>query len=212
MKKICYIVGAGDVPEKKIIIGDSDYIICADAGYKHMGIFSRQPDLVIGDFDSLGAVPDFENKIVLPPEKDDTDMTLAVSEGIKKGYDTFVIFGGLGGERMDHSIANIQLLHFICEKGCIGFLVNGSRIFTAIKNRKASFSNECEGYISVFSLTDKSDGVTIKNLKYELSDYTMKNSAVLGVSNEFIGEKAEIEVKNGVLLLSWQGSFTDLST
>lgn len=210
MKKVCYIIGAGDVPEKYIEVHDGDYIICADGGYRHADIFSKRPDLVIGDFDSLGTVPENENKIVLPPEKDDTDMALSVQEGINRGFDTFVILGGLGGNRVDHSIANIQLLHTLALKGCIGFLVREDRIFTAIKDRKVHFSTNCEGYFSVFSLTDKSEGVTLKNLKYELCGHTMKNSAVLGVSNEFIGKSAEVEVVSGVLLLSWSGKFTDL--
>lgn len=211
LKNICYIIGAGDVPEKNIIVNSGDFIICADGGYTHRKIFTAKADLIIGDFDSLGNIPNEDNTVVLPTEKDDTDMAFAVKEGFKRGFDTFVILGGLGGNRPDHSIANIQLLHTVCNKGGTAFLVSGSKIFTAVKDKKVTFSKECTGYISVFSLTDKSEGVTLRNLKYELSNSTLKNSAVLGVSNEFTEKEAEIEVKNGVLLLFWNGKITDMS-
>ena len=58
-----------------------------------------------------------------------------------------------------------------------------------------------KGYISVFSLSDVSKGVRIKNLKYELDNYELKNTFPLGVSNEFINKKASIEVDDGCLII-----------
>ena len=79
MKKVCYIIGAGDVPEKTDIKAtDEDLVICADGGFRHNRLLGRMCDLVVGDFDSLGENPDFENKVVLPCEKDFTDMKVAV--------------------------------------------------------------------------------------------------------------------------------------
>ncbi len=209
MKKICYIAGAGDVCNEVFTLKDEDYLICADAGLKHKHIFNREPDLIVGDFDSLGEIPNSKNTIVAPCEKDETDMMLAFMKGYEKGYRNFIILGALGGSRMDHSVANIQLLHHICTKGSNAFLVYGKRIFTAIKNGKFSFPKAADGYISVFSLTDKSEGVTIKGLKYELSNAVIENSTAIGVSNEFMGKESCIEVKNGVLLISWEGDVTD---
>lgn len=205
MENICYIIGAGDVDTASYKAEKDDFIICADGGYKYKDILGRECNLVIGDFDSLGSVPDTENKIVVPCEKDDTDMALAVFEGMKRGYKTFVIFGGLGGDRFDHSIANIQLLNNIASRDCTGFLVQGERIFTCIKNSSVTFDESCDGYLSVFSLSDISKGVTLRNLKYELENGVLYNNKVLGASNEFTGKKAFVSVEEGSLLLYWNG-------
>lgn len=211
MDKICYIIGAGDVDTFGCKAGEDDFIICADGGYKFNNILGRECDLVVGDFDSLGEIPVTDRKKVLPCEKDETDMDVCVSEGMKRGYRTFVIFGGLGGDRPDHSIANIQLLHKIASLGAAGFLVWGERIFTAVKDSSVLFDENCKGYFSVFSLTDESRGVTLRNLKYEINDFTLPNGRPVGVSNEFIGKRAEVEVSDGVLLLYWCGKVSDIS-
>lgn len=200
----CYIIGAGDIGEVSVKADKDDFIICADGGYKYRGILGRECDMVVGDFDSLGSVPDTDKKIVAPCEKDETDMMLAVDCGYGKGYRKFVLFGALGGERSDHSVANVQLLHYIASKGAKGTIVHGDEIFTAFKNASLVLDESLTGYISVFSLSDESRGVTLKNLKYTLENAALSSFNPVGVSNEFIGERAEIEVKEGVLLVVYK--------
>ncbi len=204
MEKICYIIGAGDVADPKIKAEDTDLIICADGGYKYKSLLGRECDLVVGDFDSLGSVPETENKIVAPTQKDETDMMLAVMTGLDKGYRNFVIFGALGGERSDHSIANIQLLHFIASKSARGTIIHKNEVFTAFKNDSLTLSEKPEGYVSVFSLADESRGVTLENLKYSLTNAVLRSDMPIGVSNEFIGEESKISVGDGVLLVCYK--------
>lgn len=199
--KTCYIIGAGDVSATSVKAGSDDLIICADGGYKHKNLLGREADLVVGDYDSLGYVPECDNKIVVPCEKDVTDMHLAVNAGLEKGCKNFVLFGALGGERAEHSVANIQLLKFICSKGGKGTAVHGKKIFTAFKNGEMHFSSDLKGYISLFSLCDESRGVTVKNLKYEIENFTLRNDFPLGVSNEFVGKDAAVSVEDGTLLV-----------
>lgn len=204
MSRTCYIIGAGDVTRPDFAAKADDYIICADGGYRYKELLGRECDCVVGDFDSLGRVPDAENKIVAPCEKNETDMMLAVDTGYEKGYRDFVLFGALGGERSDHSVANIQLLHYIASKGAKGTIIHGRENFTAFKNDTLVFDESLKGYISVFSLSDESRGVTLKNLKYTLENAVLNSFNPVGVSNEFIGEKAEISVKDGVLLVVYK--------
>ncbi len=206
---ICYIIGAGDISVSGYKADTDDFIICADGGYRYKDILGRDCNFIVGDFDSLGAVPEEENKFVAPCEKDETDMMLAVDFGYSKGYREFVLFGALGGERSDHSVANIQLLHYIASKGAKGTIVHGDEVFTSFKNDALYLKNDLKGYISVFSLSDESRGVSIRNLKYTLENATLNSYNPVGVSNEFIGEKAEIVVKDGVLLVVYkkQGDF-----
>ena len=202
--KTCYIIGAGDITDPHITATAEELIICADGGYKYKDILGRECDVVVGDFDSLGAIPDTDNKIVAPTEKDETDMMLAVQTGFERGYRNFVLLGALGGERSDHSVANIQLLHYIASKGAKGTILHGNKVFTAFSKGTLTLGADLKGYISVFSLTDESRGVTLKNLKYTLEDATLHSYMPVGVSNEFMGEEAEIEVKDGTLLVIYK--------
>lgn len=202
--KTCYIIGAGDVADLQLKADNSDYIICADGGYKYKNLLGRECDIVVGDFDSFGRVPETENKIVAPTEKDETDMMLAVNLGFERGFNNFIILGALGGTRNDHSVANIQLLHYIASKGARGTLYHGDEVFTAFSDGTILFGAENQGYVSVFSLTDESRGVTIRNLKYTLEDATLYSYMPIGVSNEFIGKESSITVENGALLVVYK--------
>ena len=90
----CYIIGAGDFFGLREIPDDSDYVIAADAGYEYCRKNNIIPDLVLGDFDSLGAAPKHPNVMQLPVEKDDTDTVFAIKTGLEKGYRHFYIYGG----------------------------------------------------------------------------------------------------------------------
>ena len=198
MKKTCYIIGAGEIASLPLLC--DCFVICADGGLRKAEEYGIKPDLIVGDFDSLGTVPNGNNVIVHPIEKDDTDMFLAVRCGIERGFDDFVIYGGLGG-RLDHTLANIQLLKYLAENEMSGVLVGDSTWITAIKNGRIDFEESDKGIISVFSLTDKSFGVTIKNFKYETDRVELSSSFPLGVSNEFCGKKGSISVEDGTLLI-----------
>lgn len=204
MSGICYIIGAGDVTDPNITATAEDLIICADGGYKYKTLLGRECDIVVGDFDSFGRVPDTENKIVAPTEKDETDMMLAVDYGYEKGYRNFVLIGALGGERSDHSVANIQLLHYITSKGARGTIYHGDEVFTAFSDGTLALSAELNGYVSVFSLSDESRGVSIRNLKYEVENFTLRSYKPVGVSNEFIGKESSITVEEGSLLVVYK--------
>ena len=131
-----------------------------------------------------------------------TDTWEAVSQAIKLGYREFHIYCGLGG-RFEHSVANVQLLSHLTENGMKGFLYDRLNIMTCIRNQEITFDETNKGFISVFSLSDKSEGVTISGLKYEIHDHTLKSSFPLGVSNEFIGKPSKVKVENGLLLIVW---------
>ena len=204
MSEICYIIGAGDISDPHIGAAADDLIICADGGYKYRTLLGRECDMVVGDFDSYGRVPDTENKIVAPTEKDETDMMLAVDYGYEKGYRNFVLLGALGGERNDHSVANIQLLHYITSKGARGAIYHGDEVFTAFCDGTLTLPADLKGYISVFSLSSESRGVTIKNLKYTVENISLYAYKPTGVSNEFIGLDSSITVEEGSLLVVYK--------
>ena len=197
---ICYIIGAGENYGLNFIPTSNDFVIAADAGIRYLEQYGITADLVIGDFDSLDYIPSHPNTTVLNVEKDDTDMLAAVREGIKAGYSIFHIYGGTGG-RIDHTIANIQILTYLAQNSMQGFLFGRDCVITAITNRKMTFEAISSGYVSVFSHTEKSEGVYLQGLKYELDNAILTNTFPLGVSNEFIGKESSISVSRGTLLI-----------
>ncbi|MDE7266022.1 MAG: thiamine diphosphokinase [Lachnospiraceae bacterium] len=197
---ICYVVGAGENYGLDFMPHSDDYVIAADAGFQVLEQNGIKIDMVIGDFDTLHQVPTHSNVIVLNKEKDTTDMLSAVREGIKKGYDIFHIYCGTGG-RVEHTIANMQLLTELSQRGKHGFLFGKDYIITAVTNETLHFPKEASGFVSVFSHSDKAEGVFLKGLKYELENAVLSNTYPLGVSNEFIGEESSISVGNGTLVV-----------
>lgn len=196
--KICHCFGAGDFFGLEAQINENDIVIAADGGLKALEKCGISPDYIIGDFDSLGSVPENGNITVLPTEKDTTDMFEAVEAGVKRGCNIFHLYGGTGG-RLDHTIANIQLLKHFSEKGHSLFLYGDGYVITAVTDGKIRVYGKKGDYISVFALSDNAEGVSLKNLKYELHNHTLKSAFPLGVSNEFTEKTAEISVRSGTL-------------
>ena len=202
MNKTCVIVGAGEVSEREIRVDDGDYVIAADGGLKYLSDRGIKADMVLGDFDSLGYVPDHNNRILHPAEKDDSDMMLAVKEGLQLGRVRFRIYGALGG-RPDHTIANLQTLIYLAKQGAAGELIGDGVHITAIHNGAVRLGPEHKGYISVFCLSGAATGVWIKGLKYSMEDGVLTSDRPLGLSNEFVGTESEIGVREGELVILW---------
>ncbi|PJM72633.1 thiamine diphosphokinase [Bifidobacterium primatium] len=205
---VCFIFGAGEYYGGEPQIPAEAYVIAADGGIDHAESFGVVPDAVIGDFDS--AADDFAeysrypNVMRLPSEKDDTDMFAAVKLGWSKGVRRFHILGGLGG-RLDHTLANMQMLAQISRHGGIGFLHGDGTVATAVTDATLSFPawgpEPGDGrMISVFAHSDVARHVSIRGLKYEVDDATLRNTRALGVSNEFRdGDAASVSVGDGTL-------------
>jgi len=202
--KRCFIVGAGDY-SNNFTPGQGDFVIVADAGYTELVTRGIVPDLVVGDFDSLGRAPDHPNVLHSPAEKDDTDMMLAIKEALRRGFKKFIIDGGLGG-RMDHTMANMQALVHIASSGAQGALLGRDMNVTAVVNGSVGFLPGASGIVSVFSAGSKADGVTLKGLKYPLDNAQLSCDYPIGASNEFTGSQATISVSAGALIIMWDGS------
>ncbi len=212
MKK-CIIFGALKINTEGFNLNknDNDIVIAADKGLETLKELNIKANYIIGDFDSLGYIPEGENIIKHPKIKDDTDTMLCVKTALNMGYKYFEIYGCIGG-RLDHTIANIQTASYIADNNGVAvfFDTESKTALTVIKTNSISFSTDCKGNISVFSLCDKSVGVNEKGLLYELSDAVLTADFPLGVSNEFMGKSSSISVKNGKLCIIWDnktGSF-----
>lgn len=204
MEHICYIVGAAPLDGRLPRPGAGDILIAADAGYAALRAAGFTPDLVIGDFDSLGAPPEHPNVIPHSPIKDDTDTILAIRWAMERGYRRFALYGVLGGKRLDMTVASFQTLQFLKFHGANGTLVGDGWNVALLDHGTLRFPPEAKGTVSVFCAGAPCSGVTLRGLKYTLDDGTLTGGYPVGVSNSFTGEPAEITVKKGMLYVLWQ--------
>ena len=174
-------------------------VIAADGGLVHTDALGITPQIVLGDFDSLGYTPEGAN--VFPVEKDDTDAMLAVRKGLELGCDRFLLYGSLDGPRLDHTVANFGVLQFLADHGATGYLIGKEHIVTVVKNGEITFPATAVGIVSVFCMGCDAEGVTIQGLQYPLENGTLSAGFPLGVSNHFVGQPARISVENGSLLV-----------
>ena len=212
LAKHASLIGAGKTDKNtaeriKNRMCEDDYIIALDGGLAFCAEYGIVPDEIVGDFDSLPPekqelLEQYPQEIIyrLPCEKDDTDTLAALKMAVEQGYEHFTIYGGLGG-RLSHTMANIQSLLYLKEQGLTGELIGTDSKIFLVKDEKITIPAKEEGYISVFAFSEKAEGVTLKNLKYEIEDATLTNAFPIGVSNEFVGKEAEISVKKGILLV-----------
>ena len=212
----CVIISAGSFTPIEIPLEEGDYCIACDAGFLYARDMGILPDLIVGDFDSVSEMgPDAERTLdeiresdpdrimQLEVRKDDTDTMKAVKIALSKGYKKIFMYGQLGGRRFDHSFANIQTLLYIKHNGGTGYIMDHDKMLMIAENETVKFNKGNTGYISVFSLSEKSEGVTIKGLLYTLDKAELRSDFPLGVSNEFIiDEEAELTVERGTLLIS----------
>ena len=196
----CIIIGAGVFSETMVQKDPGDFLICADGGYKAAVSLNLDIDLLVGDFDSLEKVPDDLPKIQVNPIKDDTDGFLAISEGLKRGYKDFILYGFLGG-RIEHSIANIQHLAYLKNLNVKSIMIDGkTKIFMLKDNESYIIKKENIGYISVFSYSPKLL-LSITGLKYNLDRKEITYLFPLGIDNEEIGLDGYIQIHEGLALI-----------
>lgn len=208
--KRCIIIGAGDLTVTEILVREEDFVIAADGGYAYCKALRIVPDLILGDFDSVGEEEaeeiaeiqkrDPERILRLPVEKDETDMLAAIHAGLKEGCREFYIYAGQGG-RLEHTIANIQCLKYLKECDAVGYMMDAAGMILVAKDETVSFLPQETGYLSLFSMGDRAEGVTIRNMKYELENAVITNSFPIGISNEFIGKQALITVNDGTVVI-----------
>lgn len=197
----CVIFCAGSFHGLAAPLQADDSIIAADGGLAHVQKLGITPDGILGDFDSLGYIP--QDSTVFPVEKDDTDAMLAVRKGLELGYRQFYLYGSLDGPRLDHTVANFQTLQFLADHGAVGYLIGKDYIVTVLKDGALHFSADCTGIFSVFCMGADAAGVTIRGGKYALENAALTAGFPLGVSNHFEGNEVTVAVEKGSLLVLW---------
>ena len=194
--KICIVLNGEikDFNKTKDIIENENYdsIICADGGANHLFKMGINPDYIIG-----------EKKVAFekfPSKKDETDSEICIFLAEKLKATSIDFIGALGG-RIDHTIANINLLYYVKEKNIIPKIISEKEEIYIAVNEKIIIGGNKGDTISVIPIKGDAEGVTLDNLEYPLKDYYMKYSKPLGISNVMLDTSCSISVKKGILLI-----------
>ena len=167
-----------------------------------------RPTVVVGDGDSLPAdrVAELRDSgvevIVHPASKDESDTELAVREALSRGSRQIWIVGAMGGERLEHAVANLLLLSLPELAGVDARIVDGSSELRVI-GHDGPASAEIDGvvgdYVSLLALSDRVEGVTTRDLVYPLTGATLTQGPARGLSNELAAPSASVTTKRGRL-------------
>ena len=190
---------AGEIRNEKnirrlISNGEHDYY-AADAGYLYAQKFKLPLKRVLGDFDSTN-VPQEENLLIFPSEKDQTDSELALDFAIRDGYRKVWMVAPFGG-RLDHTIANIALLEKAKKHGIDLMLYDGENLAFLLQKGLHHIADNYR-YISFFPL-NKSARISLIDFKYPLKKRTIQRMFPLAISNE-PGANPTIRVHRGSII------------
>lgn len=201
--KRCVIVGGAVIEDYTAVrsyLREGDVYYFCDSGLRHREALGVTADLIIGDFDSWEKPEKETEVIVLPRKKDDTDTVFAVKEGIRRGFDDFLLLGA-SGQRLDHTLVNVYALLMLEEQGKHAVLVDDYSEMEVVGSRKAEIEDTFP-YFSLVSIAGTARHVTIENAVFPLTDGEIRSSYQFATSNEVLpGKTASVRAGEGKLLL-----------
>ncbi|WGS64564.1 thiamine diphosphokinase [Marinitoga aeolica] len=200
-----FIVSGGETKSPlnfyKNIIDNSDILIAVDKGIELYRKLDIEPDYLIGDLDSASqksiewAESNDVEIIKYRPEKDFTDIDLAIEFSIEKNADNIFISGFLGN-RIDHILGALLLL-----KKYNSNIIFSEKFLEIQKIPKIFEKNvEIGETWSIFSLAEKTEGIYFEGFKYTLKNGTLYFDNPIGISNETINNIVEISYSKGCLV------------
>lgn len=190
-----------------------DMLLAADSGMDFLLRNKICPDVIAGDFDSVGktayeyfiekkdAAGERPEILRLNPMKDDTDTEFVIREAIRRGADSITLLGATG-TRLDHVFGNIHLLGIGLSGGIAMELVDShNRIRMMSKKLVLKKAEQFGQFVSILPFGTAAKGVTLTGFLYPLQDAYLESFCSLGISNEITEEQAVIQVKEGILLV-----------
>ena len=185
-----------------------EYVIAADSGMEICKALGIIPDCIVGDFDSVSkeVLAYYHTKPQIlwkqfRPEKDETDTELALRTSFEHGATEIHLLGATGS-RLDHVLANIQLLQKALIRGIPAYMVDANNRISLIDEKRVLEKKKQYGkYVSLLPLTTTVEKITLTGFKYPLDHATLHSDDSLGVSNEITEDTAVIEFEEGIAIL-----------
>lgn len=136
--------------------------------------------------------------IVLPQEKEVTDSEAAIDLAFERGFREIDVLGGLSG-RLDHTLGNLGLLEKYLGHANVRFF-DGYNSVTLLGPGRHLVHRQGYRYFGAIPFGGDVSGLTLRGMKYEVTDFTLPQATTRGVSNEIVGETAEVVLQTGCLL------------
>lgn len=206
------VVGGGETSETSLpVVLNASSVVAADSGAQYLRKNGIIPWVLVGDFDSCDPeTVSFLSQsgsevITLPRDKDKTDTEVALDLAREQGYKQAALVGALGGDRPEHSIANVFLVESYAEKGLdVVIFHRQSVVFGILGPDEGGITKTFRGrkgdFVSLLPVTREVTGVTTKGLRFGLKGATLRRGSTFSVSNEMTGGEAAISIEKGFLL------------
>jgi len=203
------VVAHGDVdPRDRTHLDGADLIVAADGGTLALERWGFVPHAIVGDLDSLGVERAAEyaaqGVTVVPysPEKDESDLELAIAHAIDAKADELVLLGILGGARFDHELANALLIAADSFRGRRMRAVRGDVTVRALHGGEELAIEGAPGdLVTLLAVRGDAEGVRTHRLRYPLAHETLAFGAARGLSNLVVSAGASVTCDRGVLLV-----------
>ncbi len=178
-------------------------IVAADSGLAQVYALARVPNIVVGDFDSVGpddlarAERDGARIERHPTDKDATDLELALEATRREGATDVVVIGA-GGGRLDHELAGLALLAAPqWAEMRITALIGSARL--TVVHDQALLTGDVASIVTLLAVGGPAHGVTTSGLRWALADADLTPTSTLGVSNEIVESPASVSVRTGTV-------------
>ncbi len=180
------------------IVDRSDaYVVCCDGAL----VWARERgiacDLVLGDFDSLGYIPEEGERY--PVEKDMTDGELALTKLMEMGVSSIDIYGG-GGKREDHFFGNVGLM-IKAEQGGIKAAFHTDYTDFFLADGEVEIREKAGTYVSVVPVTRSVHIHDSEGMKYSMNGLVINLGESRGISNETVSPFARFYIESGKALV-----------
>ncbi len=196
------------------LIGPAPVVVAADGGIEHAAALGLEVGWLVGDLDSITteafgrAVAGGVEVIAFPPDKDETDLELALSCARELGAtETLVLDGGVG-PRVDHFLANAFVVASPRWQPMRVRAVLGDALLTVVHADGASVDLDPRfgAVVSLLSLAGEAVGVRTTGLRWNLCGETLAPNVGRGVSNQILDDRATVSVGAGVVLAVQPGA------
>lgn len=199
-------LGDGPMARRALDEAQQAFVVAADGGARAAAHFGRRINLLIGDMDSLSAAELDEYRsqgveiVRHSPEKDESDLELALQWVVRRRPAWVRILGGMGG-RLDQTISNIYLLALPALRGLDVRFVSGSQAAWLIFPGENVIHGAAGDTVSLIPLSGVAGGVRTENLYYPLRDESLIFGPARGISNVMTDAHARVWLQDGLLLV-----------
>lgn len=196
----------GPMVRSALEAGHMACVIAADGGVRNARACGLQPDLVIGDMDSLSddELATLEASGVTlqrhPPAKDETDLELALYWAIEQDFTWIRIIGAQGG-RFDQTLANVYLLTLPQLADRDVAMLAGSQTTRVLRPGTWLLQGHAGDTVSLLPLTSEVRGIRSEGLQYPLAGESLVLGPARGVSNVMQASEASIAHESGLMIL-----------